>query len=109
MTMLTIEQLSYLLKFAIQKMKQPGVRTQFLLALVTRVEPASFCALNIFVPCNHSFFRHLVFFFTLWAFWVPEFKFLSVKSKVPWQAANSFCVFEESNREITWTRKLAGI
>lgn len=26
MTMLTIEQLSYLLKFAIQKMKQPGVR-----------------------------------------------------------------------------------
>lgn len=26
MTMLTIEQLSYLLKFALQKMKQPGVR-----------------------------------------------------------------------------------
>ena len=29
MTMLTIEQLSYLLKFAIQKMKQPGVRRHF--------------------------------------------------------------------------------
>lgn len=31
MTMLTIEQLSYLLKFAIQKMKQPGVRRKLLL------------------------------------------------------------------------------
>lgn len=29
MTMLTIEQLSYLLKFALQKMKQPGVRKIF--------------------------------------------------------------------------------
>ena len=29
MMMLTIEQLSYLLKFAIQKMKQPGVRRHF--------------------------------------------------------------------------------
>lgn len=34
MTMLTIEQLSYLLKFAIQKMKQPGVRRKFLSAFV---------------------------------------------------------------------------
>lgn len=28
MTMLTIDQLSYLLKFALQKMKQPGVSAQ---------------------------------------------------------------------------------
>jgi len=30
MTMLTIDQLSFLLKFALQKMKQPGVSSSFL-------------------------------------------------------------------------------
>lgn len=32
MMMLTIDQLSYLLKFALQKMKQPGVSTLFFMS-----------------------------------------------------------------------------
>lgn len=67
MTMLTIEQLSYLLKFAIQKMKQPGVRTQFLLALVTRVEQLCFVLLTFLFLVTIAFSDTC--FFTLWAFW----------------------------------------
>lgn len=45
MTMLTIEQLSYLLKFAIQKMKQPGVRELFpLLSVSIMATVALFCS-----------------------------------------------------------------
>lgn len=46
MTMLTIEQLSYLLKFALQKMKQPGVRKIFIFF---------FLMLGSYVCHNHEF------------------------------------------------------
>ncbi|XP_029912569.1 protein kinase C-binding protein 1-like isoform X2 [Myripristis murdjan] len=49
MTMLTIDQLSYLLKFALQKMKQPGVSH-----LITSVfQSKALCYLHKLVACNY--------------------------------------------------------
>lgn len=45
MMMLTIDQLSYLLKFALQKMKQPGVST------LLCVSPWEFAATGLIISC----------------------------------------------------------
>lgn len=60
MMMLTIEQLSYLLKFALQKMKQPGVSTLFPLFIVNSCYQTDYivlwkCLITDGVYCIFSF------------------------------------------------------